>query len=239
MRIPIALAVLGMIFGAAGLYFGLAANQRLAAIGESIEAGSTGLGGLESRMEDYETQRAELGAQVEKLEGVVKEFEGAVKRASDDSERRGGAITELATALQVNRTQIIKNAESISKLARVEVPAVSPAAPSMPDLPTPPESLPDAPTTPDEPEMPDTAGTPDTGGVPETPTSPDTPSIAETPRAGDTPSATTTYVIRAGDTFGKIASRLGIELQAILDANPDADPSRLQIGDVINVPTDD
>ncbi|MGB0335094.1 MAG: LysM peptidoglycan-binding domain-containing protein [Opitutales bacterium] len=44
------------------------------------------------------------------------------------------------------------------------------------------------------------------------------------------------YTIRSGDTFGKIAAENGVSLDAILDANPDADPRRLRIGQEINLP---
>lgn len=46
----------------------------------------------------------------------------------------------------------------------------------------------------------------------------------------------TTYVIVAGDNFGKIAEQTGVSLQAILDANPDTNPRRLSIGQTINIP---
>lgn len=45
-----------------------------------------------------------------------------------------------------------------------------------------------------------------------------------------------TYAIQSGDTFGKIASKLGVSLDALLQANPDADPRRLSIGQEIIVP---
>ena len=50
------------------------------------------------------------------------------------------------------------------------------------------------------------------------------------------PGEATTYVIVAGDNFGKIATKHGISVQAILDANPNADPRRLAIGQTINIP---
>ena len=45
-----------------------------------------------------------------------------------------------------------------------------------------------------------------------------------------------TYTIQSGDYFAKIAEKLDVNLQALIDANPDADPRRLRIGQVINVP---
>ena len=47
-----------------------------------------------------------------------------------------------------------------------------------------------------------------------------------------------TYMIQAGDNFGKIAKKLGVGLQDLLDANPEKDPRRLMIGTMINVPTE-
>lgn len=45
-----------------------------------------------------------------------------------------------------------------------------------------------------------------------------------------------TYTIESGDTFFLIASELGITLDSIVAANPDADAGNLQIGQVINIP---
>lgn len=52
------------------------------------------------------------------------------------------------------------------------------------------------------------------------------------------PKAERTYVIASGDTFGKIAARLGISVQAIIDANPNADPRRLRVGQKIVIPVE-
>ena len=45
-----------------------------------------------------------------------------------------------------------------------------------------------------------------------------------------------TYVIQSGDTYGKIAKKHGTTMSAIQDANPGVDPSRLKIGQTINLP---
>jgi LysM repeat protein len=52
-----------------------------------------------------------------------------------------------------------------------------------------------------------------------------------------TPGAGSSYVIAPGDNFGKIAGKFGVAVQAILEANPDADPRRLAIGQTIQIPT--
>ena len=44
------------------------------------------------------------------------------------------------------------------------------------------------------------------------------------------------HTIRPGDTFGKLARQYGITVQAIFQANPKADPRKLQIGQRIRIP---
>ncbi len=47
-----------------------------------------------------------------------------------------------------------------------------------------------------------------------------------------------TYVVRAGDTLGKIASRMGTSLSALLAVNPQIkNPSLIYVGQVINLPS--
>ncbi|MBC8586976.1 LysM peptidoglycan-binding domain-containing protein [Paratissierella segnis] len=51
------------------------------------------------------------------------------------------------------------------------------------------------------------------------------------------PSGTFAYTIRAGDTFYLIARAHGVSLDALIAANPGVNPDRLQIGQVICIPT--
>lgn len=62
------------------------------------------------------------------------------------------------------------------------------------------------------------------------------PAKAEGGSGGSTPPADGVHTIAAGDTLGKLASRYGVSLDAILKANPGVDPQRLQIGQKINIP---
>lgn len=61
------------------------------------------------------------------------------------------------------------------------------------------------------------------------------------PRAGGGGGGTgcngTQYTVRRGDSFYLIAQRFGIPLASLLAANPGVDPAKLQIGQVICVPT--
>ncbi|PPC74390.1 lipoprotein NlpD [Pokkaliibacter plantistimulans] len=52
------------------------------------------------------------------------------------------------------------------------------------------------------------------------------------------PSETQTYYVKAGDTFYSIARRYGISVKTLSRLNPDANPSRIEIGDKLKVPTD-
>ncbi|CCQ95398.1 Peptidoglycan-binding lysin domain protein [[Clostridium] ultunense Esp] len=45
------------------------------------------------------------------------------------------------------------------------------------------------------------------------------------------------YVVRAGDTFFRLSQQFGVSVDAIIRANPGVDPNRLQIGQVICIPT--
>ena len=53
-----------------------------------------------------------------------------------------------------------------------------------------------------------------------------------------TPPAPTTseYTIVAGDTLGKIAKRNGVSLKALEDANPNVSPTKLKVGQKIQIP---
>ncbi|HHU83185.1 MAG TPA: LysM peptidoglycan-binding domain-containing protein, partial [Firmicutes bacterium] len=52
------------------------------------------------------------------------------------------------------------------------------------------------------------------------------------------PAGTFEYTIRAGDTFFSLAQRFNTTVEAIQRANPNVDPDRLQIGQVICIPRD-
>ena len=187
--VPVALAVLGIVLGGAGLYFGLTANQRLNPIDESVSAGATSSAKIETVINGFQTQVAELAAQ-------MSEQSKTVNRLRVYSSRGEQAVKKLAGELNTNREQIVKTAEMLNEFAAAGFRAV----------PAPQEA---------------SAASNDTGS----------------PAAIAAPGAASTYVIASGDNFGKIASKFGVAVQAILDANPDADPRRLAIGQTIQIPT--
>jgi LysM repeat protein len=62
-------------------------------------------------------------------------------------------------------------------------------------------------------------------------------SAAPTPSPAPTPQV---YVVAAGDTLSRIASRFGVTVEQILAANPQiTNPNRIAVGDEITIPTVD
>jgi LysM repeat protein len=59
-----------------------------------------------------------------------------------------------------------------------------------------------------------------------------TPAVPETPQAP----AATEYVVKAGDSYSRIASNFHVTSKAIAEANPGVDPMKLQIGQKIHIP---
>ena len=47
------------------------------------------------------------------------------------------------------------------------------------------------------------------------------------------------YTVKRGDSFYLIAHRLGVPLRDLLDANPDVNPARLMVGDVLCIPLEE
>jgi LysM repeat protein len=50
------------------------------------------------------------------------------------------------------------------------------------------------------------------------------------------PGTATVVAIASGDTFGRLARKYGVSINAIEAANPAANPNRLQVGQKINIP---
>jgi LysM repeat protein len=46
-----------------------------------------------------------------------------------------------------------------------------------------------------------------------------------------------TYTVVAGDTIGKIATKLGVPVQTLIDANGIAKPDKIQVGQKLRVPS--
>ena len=58
----------------------------------------------------------------------------------------------------------------------------------------------------------------------------------EASAAPTTPAGSTTYKVKAGDTMWAISQKLGISLSALKAANPTIDPTKMKIGEILNIP---
>ena len=190
---PLALTVLAIVLGCAGLYFGLSANQRIKAVDASVAAGSSSSVRVQQQIDEFDSQITAMVAR-------VAEQDKTISRLRVYSSQGEKAVKQLATELQANREQIVKTAEALNAFAAA---GFRPAASANAEASSSPPAAQDG-------ERAATA----------------------TGAAG----SATRYTIAAGDTFARIASKIGVGVQAIIDANPEVDPRRLAIGQVIEIP---
>lgn len=71
--------------------------------------------------------------------------------------------------------------------------------------------------------------------VPSTPAT--VPAPAQPAISTQSPPSSSTYTVKAGDTFSSIATALGTTIAALEEANPKASPTNLQVGDQLSIPT--
>lgn len=189
--VPLALALLAIVLGGAGLYFGLTANQQLAPIAESIDAGSSSAARIDKQLSSLETRLAEVSAQNNELTKTVERL----RVYGSQSEQ---VAKQAASGVKSNREELVKLAQKMNELATSGAPGPAPARVSS------------------------GGGSGGSGGDSAGPPA--------------TSGAASTYVIKSGDTFAKIASQQGVSLDALLAANPGTDPRRLSIGQTIKIP---
>jgi LysM repeat protein len=192
--VPLALALLAIVLGGAGLYFGLNANQRIAPLTESVDEGSSSAARIDKQISSLGTQISELAAQNVQLKETL-------QRLGRESSQTLRLASQAGSGVESNRNEMIKLAEKMSQLASLGV-APAPTRPTVN-----PANLLNAASGSDRSETSASSGT------------------------------APIYQIKSGDTFGKIASQKGVSLDALLAANPDADPRRLAIGQEINIPS--
>ncbi|HMP81151.1 MAG TPA: LysM peptidoglycan-binding domain-containing protein [Verrucomicrobiota bacterium] len=63
-----------------------------------------------------------------------------------------------------------------------------------------------------------------------------TPSPTPTPTPAPQPTTQRTHKVQSGDTPSSIARKYGVKLDALMAANPGLNPTRMQVGQTINVP---
>jgi LysM repeat protein len=182
--VAIALAILAVLVGGAGLYFGMSANQRLNTVNAEVEARS----GTDARLQKIVDG---LSVQVDELSARLTEQEGAQARQKTYGNMSERAIKALEIGIKEDREAIQKIATQITELGTRTVKTTAPVKAEA---------------------------------------SSNSASVSSS-------SGASIYVIESGDTFARIASKVGVSLQTILDLNPEVDPRRLRIGQAINLPS--
>ena len=66
-----------------------------------------------------------------------------------------------------------------------------------------------------------------------------TPTVATPPPEEQDEDGVTTYTVVRGDWLAKIAQRLGVSVRALVEANDILDPTRIEVGQVLIIPTGD
>ncbi|HAL61960.1 MAG TPA: hypothetical protein DCP08_06075 [Chloroflexi bacterium] len=79
-------------------------------------------------------------------------------------------------------------------------------------------------------------GAPTNAPVP-TPTIEPSPEATSTPERTPPPTAVITYTVQSGDTLAKIAAKFGVTVEEIVEANDIQDPSLINVGQVLVIPT--
>ncbi len=188
--LPLALVLLAILFGGAGLYLGLTAKQQLALLKKSADECTSSAASIDKQLSKIDTRINQLSAQNAKLKETI-------QRLGRESSQTLRLANQANEGVQSNRGELIELAQKVSQFAT------------------------------------SVAVTNDSSSRLEATSTGIETSAIETFTASGSAS---TYKIQSGDTFGKIASQKGVRLDALLEANPDADPRRLSIGKEINIP---
>lgn len=99
--LPVALGVLAMAIGGAGLYFGITASQQISPITESMEAASGSSARIEKQFETFEVKLAELTAQTNELQQTV----NRLRVYSSQTERD---VKAAMSGVESNREEMIR-----------------------------------------------------------------------------------------------------------------------------------
>lgn len=108
--LPIALAVLAIVLGGAGLYFGINASQQLSPLTDSVDAGTSSAARLEKQLASIETRLTELSARSNELAGTL-------ERMRIYGTQNEQAVRQVTAAVRSNREEIVTLAERMKELA--------------------------------------------------------------------------------------------------------------------------
>ena len=108
--LPLALVLLAILLGGAGLYLGLTATQQLAPLKKSADEGTSSAARIDKQLSKIDTRINELSAQNAKL----KEITQRLGRESSQILRQAKQVSE---GVQSNRGELIELAEKVSQFA--------------------------------------------------------------------------------------------------------------------------
>lgn len=197
--VPLALALLAIVLGGAGLFFGLNANQRITPLTESVDEGTSAAARIDKQLSTLDTRITELSTQNRQLKETI-------QRLGRESSQTLRLANQAGSGVEANRDELIKLAEKMAELASS---GGRPAAVATVEA---------------------------SAGSGSTAVETSSEAVDEASSVSATTGSASTYSIQAGDTLGRIATLKGVSLDALLEANPDADPRRLRIGQEIKIP---
>lgn len=120
--IPVALAVLAIALGGAGLYFGITANQQLNPLSETMEASSGSAARIEKQLGALDTKLAEISAKNEELTQTVNRLRVYVSQNEQ-------ALKQAIGGVKSNREEMVKLVEKVNT-STIVAPRPAPAAAS-------------------------------------------------------------------------------------------------------------
>lgn len=114
--LPVALGVLAIALGGAGLYFGITASQQLSPISENLEASSGSAARIEKQLDSMAAKLAEVEAQSDDLKKTV----NRLRVYGSQSEQ---AVKEAKSGVKSNREAMVKLVEQFNQLASGKLPS--------------------------------------------------------------------------------------------------------------------
>ncbi len=160
---------------------------------------------INERIEKNASLELEIKKLTDRIDALEANIENAKTEAGEKVNRLAGQTQSAVNVLNSNinqlRDELVKDRESIAKLATVQAPKHKALEAKQPKA-----------------------------------------EAAAENKSGDNPadaqasSDEKTHKIQSGDTFQKLAKKYSVPVEDIIKANPDANPSRLKIGQLIKIP---
>jgi LysM repeat protein len=184
--VPVAIGLVGVLLGAAALFFALSNRGATQAVNDLADD----LAAVKSQVKDLDKQATDLDGKFSALSdtnsNLGTQIQNVTGQVNDALNKMGAAITE-------DREQIKTQGDAIQQLSSKSSPSTASSG----------------------------SGKSSSSGAAVT---------TATPGAGGV------HIIVANDTFGSLAKKYGVSVSAIEAANPDANPTRLHLGQKIIIP---